>query len=309
MKSMLESGEFVISGKLLSSAPMDKDRSENAWQTILQPQKTSLHQVSSILFGSTAVGVDNDTSDDNYLPAHNVQDFKPEDILDSDLVDFLKFNLLSRRNNILLHGPAGTGKTSLVHALTHAFGVKFVSTPDDLKNVDARKTKFVIFDDFDWHEIPVDTIKRLMDRESNTQRIKVRYKDAVLYSHMCRIVICNDIPVQFDNDAVASRMILRQVQGSLFVKTSGQKFRGSHLKADQTAEQYDEETFDPDGSEHFPSYSWSFGASGNSNSRAKAVNDAQDRQMQDSARTMEGTNNSAFKGNSRAQMAAAALVK
>jgi hypothetical protein len=41
MLMMLRSGEYVVSGKLLSSAPLDKGRTQRAWETLLQPYETS----------------------------------------------------------------------------------------------------------------------------------------------------------------------------------------------------------------------------------------------------------------------------
>ena len=49
---MVVSGDYVFSGKMLSSTPMDKDRTEHAWRTLLQPFKTSRSQVTAILYGS-----------------------------------------------------------------------------------------------------------------------------------------------------------------------------------------------------------------------------------------------------------------
>ena len=71
---MVVSGDYVFSGKLLSSTPMDKNRSEHAWRTLLQPFKTSRSQVTSILYGSQKKEVQKlTTSNSKYL----LDDFKP----------------------------------------------------------------------------------------------------------------------------------------------------------------------------------------------------------------------------------------
>jgi len=50
------SGDYAFSGKMLSSTPKDKDRTEHAWRTLLQPFKTSRPQVTAILYGSQKKG-------------------------------------------------------------------------------------------------------------------------------------------------------------------------------------------------------------------------------------------------------------
>jgi hypothetical protein len=37
-------------------------------------------------------------------------------------------------------------------------------------------------------------MKRLLDREFDTQRVKVRYKDALLTKEMTRVILCNELP-------------------------------------------------------------------------------------------------------------------
>jgi len=49
---MVVSGDYAFSGKMLSSTPKDKDRTEHAWRTLLQPFKTLRPQVTAILYGS-----------------------------------------------------------------------------------------------------------------------------------------------------------------------------------------------------------------------------------------------------------------
>jgi len=92
----------------------------------------------------------------------------------------------------------------LIQSLTSTHGVCFVGTADELKEVPST-AQFVVFDDFDFSDLSVDDIKRLFDREKETQRVKVRYHDALFTKFITRVVLCNAIPEQFTDSAVADR--------------------------------------------------------------------------------------------------------
>jgi ATP-dependent Clp protease ATP-binding subunit ClpA len=157
---MVVSGDYVFSGKLLSCNPMDKDRSEHAWRTLLQPFKTTRSQVTAILYGSQKKEVQKLTTSNS---KYTLDDFKPSDE-DSALIPFLMNHVIKRRENIVLVGPPGCGKSCLVEAITMKYGVQFFGTPDELKEI-SNDAQFVAFDDFDFSNFTVDDVKRLLDRE------------------------------------------------------------------------------------------------------------------------------------------------
>ena len=55
----------------------------------------------------------------------------------------------------------GIGKTSFISALLSDFKLQFLSTNDDLKCVSAE-AEFLIFDDFDWQELSVESVKKII---------------------------------------------------------------------------------------------------------------------------------------------------
>ncbi|KAJ1434658.1 hypothetical protein B484DRAFT_393902 [Ochromonadaceae sp. CCMP2298] len=196
MLMMLRSGEYVVSGKLLSSAPLDKGRTQRAWETLLQPYETSWEQVYVILYGSSTKPVQHILTS---KPRYTVDEFAPS-AEDADVIPYLQHHLVKRRYNFVIIGPAGC-----------------------------------------------DDIKRLLDREFDTQRIRVRYHDAQLTKHMTRIILCNSLPECFDDDAVPS---------------ARKKFRGTHLNDDEDADDIAQDDVDI-----IPT-AWSYGA----NSRAAKRN-------------------------------------
>lgn len=197
---MLKSGDFALSGKLLCAHPLDMMRTEESWKTLLMPYETSKDQVKRILFGSG--GAQSKTP--NYVsPRYQLNDFKPSS-RDTDLISFLLMHMLRRRENTVIVGPPGCGKTSLVHTITAAHGVRYCGTADELKDI-AESDQFIVFDDFDFKDFSVDDVKRILDREMPTQRVKVRYNDAVLTNKMTRVVLCNALPEQFLDAAVQDR--------------------------------------------------------------------------------------------------------
>ena len=95
---MVVSGDYVFSGKMLSSTPMDKDRTEHAWRTLLQPFKTSRSQVTAILYGSQKKELQKLTTSNS---KYTLEDSKPsEEDLDLDLIPFLMNHVIKRRENI-----------------------------------------------------------------------------------------------------------------------------------------------------------------------------------------------------------------
>lgn len=197
---MLMSGDFVISGKLLCSHPLDLCRTNESWKTLLMPYSTTREQVKKILYG--AGGVPSKTG--KFVPSrYTLDDFRPS-VEDADLIPSLQHHLIRRRENCVVVGPAGCGKSSVIHALTAPHGVRFCGTADELKDV-SEADQFIVFDDFDFSDFSVDDVKRVLDREFPTQRVKVRYNDAVLTNKMTRIVLCNELPEQFHDAAVKDR--------------------------------------------------------------------------------------------------------
>jgi len=247
---MVVSGDYVFSGKLLSCNPMDKDRSEHAWRTLLQPFKTTRSQVTAILYGSQKKEVQKLTTSNS---KYTIDDFKPSDE-DSALIPFLMTHVIKRRENIVLVGPPGCGKSCLVEAIIMKYGVQFFGTPDELKEI-SNDAQFVVFDDFDFSNFTVDDVKRLLDREFQEQRVSVRYSDAKLKNSMTRIVLCNSIPAIFDDPAVQDRTHTKYVIHPLFMFSSKRKFRGTHLLDNE--EVFDNENEDE---ELVQEFAWSYGS-------------------------------------------------
>jgi hypothetical protein len=119
MYHMLRTGEFVVSGKLLSSAPMDRARTEEAWVTLLKPYETSQQQVQTVLFGSTAKEI---LSHSSTVSRYQLTDFCPQ-MGDEYIIPKLERQLVERRHNFIIVGPAGCGKSCLIQALTMKHGV------------------------------------------------------------------------------------------------------------------------------------------------------------------------------------------
>jgi hypothetical protein len=247
MHDMLQSGDYVVSGKLLSSNPLDRARTEAAWRSLLIPYETTEEVVSEIMFGSKRKPVLGIVSSSRY----ELDDFCPTDE-DAELIQFLQYHLIKRRENVVLVGPAGTGKSCLIETLTSPHGVQFFGTADELKEA-ADSVQFVVFDDFDFRDFIVDDVKRLLDREFSTQRIKVRYKDASLSNRMTRVILCNTLPALFKDEAVASRTHIKYVTKSLFAETQRKKFRGTHLL---DTEEYNDHDNDDTGL--FQKLAWGF---------------------------------------------------
>jgi len=238
---MVVSGDYVFSGKMLSSTPMDKERTEHAWRTLLQPFKTSRSQVTTILYGSQKKELQKLTTSNS---KYTLEDFKPSEE-DLDLIPFLLNHVIKRRENIVLVGPPGCGKSCLVETITMKYGVQFFGTPDELKEI-SSDAQFVVFDDFDFSNFTVDDIKRLLDREFQEQRVSVS---------MTRIVLCNSVPAVFDDPAVRDRTHTRYVQHRLFMVSNKRKFRGTHLLG--TEEVFDNEN---DDNELVKEFAWSYGS-------------------------------------------------
>jgi cytidylate kinase len=116
----------------------------------------------------------------------------------------LQYHMVKRRENIVVVGPAGCGKSCLIQTLTVKYGVQYFGTADELREV-PESVEFVVFDDFDFSDFSVDDMKRLLDREFDNQRVKVRYKDALLKRQMTRIILCNEVPKCLEDPAVQDR--------------------------------------------------------------------------------------------------------
>ena len=198
MTEMLRSGDFVLSGKLLSCNPMDKTRTEQSWCTLLMPYETNAVQVNHIVFGYGTPKLNVATS-----PRYTLEDFTPS-VEDKELINQLQHHTIRRRENTVLVGPPGCGKSCLIQTLTLQHGVRFFGTADELKEVN-ETDQFIVFDDFDFRDFSVDDVKRMLDREFPTQRVKVRYHDAKLTNKMTRIILCNELPEQFSDLAVTDR--------------------------------------------------------------------------------------------------------
>lgn len=198
MTDMLRSGDFVLSGKILSSNPMDKTRTEQSWSTLLMPYNTNAVQVNNIMFGYGAPKLNAPST-----ARYELEEFTPVDE-DKGLIALLQYHTIQRRENTVLVGPPGCGKSCLIQTLTLQHGVRFFGTADELKEVNDND-QFIVFDDFDFRDFSVDDVKRLLDREFPTQRVKVRYHDATLMNKMTRIILCNTLPEQFSDPAVADR--------------------------------------------------------------------------------------------------------
>jgi hypothetical protein len=85
-------------------------------------------------------------------------------------------------------------------------------------------------------------MKRLLDREMDTQRVKVRCKDAMLTKKMARVVLCNSLPECMDNDAVQDRIMQVKIHDRLFPIERSVKFRGTHLLDTEEAYDQDDDT-------------------------------------------------------------------
>ena len=81
---MIVSGDYVFSGKMLSSTPMDKDRTEHTWRTLLQPFKTLRSQVTAILYGSQKKELQKLTTSNS---KYTLEDFNPSEE-DLDLIRY-----------------------------------------------------------------------------------------------------------------------------------------------------------------------------------------------------------------------------
>jgi cytidylate kinase len=258
MYSMLRTGEFVVSGKLLSSAAMDRARTEEAWITLLKPYETRMQQVHTILFGSATKEILSETTMES---RYQLSDFCP-DAEDAYIIPFLETQLVQRRHNLIIVGPAGCGKSCLIQTLTMKYRVQYFGTADELREV-ADNVQFVVFDDFDFTNFKAEDIKRMLDRKFETQRVKVRYHDAMLSKKMTRIILCNELPECCNNDAVLDRADVVYVKSRLFPTTKRTKFRGTHLLDNETAEDHDNED-----DKLFTPMAWSYG---NQSRRAERV--------------------------------------
>jgi hypothetical protein len=229
--AMLQSGEYVVSGKLLSSAPLDKNRTARAWETLLQPYESSSEQVHAILYGSQAKPVQHSESS---TARYSIADFNPCTD-DSDLIPFLQHNLIKRRHNVVLVGAAGCGKSCLIQTLCMQHGVQYFGTADELKEV-AAGVQFVVFDDFDFSQFSTNDVKRILDREFDAQRVRVRFHDAVLTKYMTRIILCNSLPECFDDDAVRDRYVtICLLQSIPLTSSSSLHTQGPHQGNPRTA--------------------------------------------------------------------------
>jgi Fe-S cluster biogenesis protein NfuA len=193
----------MLSGKLLSSTLLDRTRTEEAWSTLLKPYETSKAQVAAIFFGSAPKVVQ---TEENTRPRYELEMFSPSSS-DGGLIKYLEHHMVRRRENIVLVGLAGCGKSCLIQTLTVKFGVQYFGTADELREV-SESVEFVVFDDFDFTDFTVDDMKRLLDREFDSQRVKVRYKDALLKKRMTRIILCNEVPKCLEDAAVQDRYLL-----------------------------------------------------------------------------------------------------
>jgi cytidylate kinase len=120
---------------------------------------------------------------------------------DGGLIKYLQYHMVKRRENIVVVGPAGCGKSCLIETLTVKYGVQYFGIADELREV-SESVEFVVFDDFDFSDFSVDDMKRLLDREFDNQRVKVRYKDALLKRQMTRIILCKEVPKCLEDPAV-----------------------------------------------------------------------------------------------------------
>ncbi|KAJ1389693.1 hypothetical protein B484DRAFT_409241, partial [Ochromonadaceae sp. CCMP2298] len=95
---------------------------------------------SAIFYGSSIKTVQSTVDSE---PRYPLDDFQPSD-RDRELIPLLEHNLVKRRHS-------------------------YFGTADELREV-AHDVQFVVFDDFDFSTFNVDDIKRLLDREMDTQR-------------------------------------------------------------------------------------------------------------------------------------------
>ena len=207
LQSMLISGNFVLNSKMLSVVPMDYSRAESAWKLTLSPETATRTGVHSIFFGRK------DTEPpvvDKREPRYTVDQFKHSQFTQ----DFQRL-VIERRENVMIVSPSGFGKSAFVHAMTYRFGTFFIGTRDELRSI-PKKTNFLVFDDFDFTDLSLDTCKRLFDRDNPNQTVSARYNDAHVNRKICRIILCNSIPSQFDDFAVSSRVRTIQLEEHLF---------------------------------------------------------------------------------------------
>ena len=88
----------------------------------------------------------------------------------------------------MIVSPSGFGKSAFVHAMTYRFGTFFIGTRDELRSI-PKKTNFLVFDDFDFTDLSLDTCKRLFDRDNPNQTVSARYNDAHVNRKICRIIL------------------------------------------------------------------------------------------------------------------------
>lgn len=236
LQKMLESGEYVLSAKLLTSNPINKDRAEAAWICLLKPHTVTTAVVDRVMFGIKKGDAADERINSFARPKYSLSDFN----LDEETATVLTRDVLQRRSNVVIVGPSGAGKSSLVYSLTYSTGCYTVGTADELKKV-PLKIPFLIFDDFDFDSFSCDDCKRLFDREFEYQVVKTRYADAKLHCSTCRIVLCNTLPKHFNDYAVSSRMKCLTLFDNLFDASRERiKDRTTHLLYEEEPEEFDD---------------------------------------------------------------------
>jgi len=193
------------------------------------------------------------------------------DFRESEVLKNLLKDVSVRRNNVVIVGPSGIGKSSFVHSITYKIGVHFVGTVDELKQV-LSKLPFLVFDDFDWTKITAEDCKRLFDRESMSQTVHSRYRNASLSNSTCRIVLCNEVPDCLKDPAVKARYILYPLEESLINEANleaGLRKRTSHLEEGEIAD--DDEYLDEDDSEGLAVFAFSSSLTRNQKASETAI--------------------------------------